>query len=94
MRTRLTILLLLTLCALPFYSSAAKKAPPINSSTAYFYVEVETKVYRKGVEISSENPSERPVFFKRCGAARRHPLLLSDKAKDHALLQPPRDGSV
>jgi hypothetical protein len=63
MRTRLTILLLLTLCALPFYSSAAKKAPPINSSTAYFYVEVETKVYRKGVEISSQNPSERRWYF-------------------------------
>src|SRR5580765_3715286 len=30
---------------------------------AYLYVEVETKVYRKGVEISSENPEERRWYF-------------------------------
>ncbi len=30
----------------------------IKPNTAYLFVEVETKVYRKGVEISSENPEE------------------------------------
>ena len=63
MRTKPTILLLLILCALPFYSSAAKKNPPAKSFTAYLYVEVETKVYRKGVEISGENPEERRWYF-------------------------------
>ena len=31
--------------------------------TAYLFVEIETKVYRKGVEISSENPEERRWYF-------------------------------
>ena len=63
MRTKLTILLLLILCAVPFYSSAAKKKLPAKSFAAYLYVEVETKVYRKGIEISSENPEERRWYF-------------------------------
>jgi hypothetical protein len=63
MRTKLTILLCITLCVLPFYSAAAKRNPPVKSFTAYLYVEVEAKVYRKGIEISSENPEERRWYF-------------------------------
>jgi len=33
------------------------------ANTVYLFVEIETKVYRKGVEISSENPSERRWYF-------------------------------
>lgn len=32
-------------------------------SPAYMFVEIETKVYRKGVEISSENPEERRWYI-------------------------------
>lgn len=34
-----------------------------HANTAYLFVEIETKVYRKGVEISSENPEERRWYF-------------------------------
>src|SRR5690349_17286393 len=33
------------------------------ANTVYLYVEIESKVYRKGVEISSENPEERRWYF-------------------------------
>src|SRR3954451_3146427 len=36
------------------------KAAP---NTAYLFIEVETKVYRKGIEISSENPEERRWYM-------------------------------
>lgn len=32
-------------------------------NTAFLFVEIESKVYRKGVEISSENPEERRWYF-------------------------------
>jgi len=32
-------------------------------NTVYLFIEIETKVYRKGVEISSENPEERRWYF-------------------------------
>ena len=54
----------LILCLWPVQFSrpvAAHATPPAN--TVYLFVEVETKVYRKGVEISSENPSERRWYF-------------------------------
>ena len=34
-----------------------------DANTVYLYVEIETKVYRKGIEISSENPEERRWYF-------------------------------
>jgi hypothetical protein len=34
-----------------------------NANTVYLFVEIETKVYRKDVEISSANPSERRWYF-------------------------------
>ena len=39
----------------------AISAPAAN--TVYLFVEVETKVYRKGIEISSANPSERRWYI-------------------------------
>src|SRR5689334_3120878 len=33
------------------------------ANTVYLYVEIESKVYRKGVEISSDNPEERRWYF-------------------------------
>ncbi len=63
MRTRsLLVLATLMLCLAPTpwtrRSSAARRA-----DAAYLYVEIETKVYRKGIEISSENPEERRWYF-------------------------------
>jgi hypothetical protein len=54
----------LILCLLPvrFSPPAAATATP-KANTVYLFVEIETKVYRKGVEISSENPSERRWYF-------------------------------
>lgn len=42
-------------------SQPATGTPKAN--TAWFYVEIETKVYRKGVEISNANPSERRWYI-------------------------------
>jgi hypothetical protein len=65
MRTKLTILLLtLMLTVLPSRSLHASKAIASGKAfAAYLYIEVETKVYRKGIEISSENPEERRWYF-------------------------------
>lgn len=64
MRIKLTIfLLILMLTVLTFQPSRASHANAPSKSAAYLYVEVETKVYRKGVEISSENPEERRWYF-------------------------------
>src|SRR5262245_29409943 len=65
MRTRATILfltLILLLIAAQFVpaSKAIRRNKP---NTAYLYVEIETQVYRKGVEISSENPQERRWYL-------------------------------
>jgi hypothetical protein len=63
MRTRLTLLLiLLTFSLLPLRFSRPALAKH-STDTAYLFVEVETKVYRKGIEISSENPEERRWYF-------------------------------
>jgi len=43
---------------LPRASNATAKL-----NTVYLFIEVETKVYRKGVEISSENPAERRWYM-------------------------------
>jgi hypothetical protein len=65
MRIRLSILVLtLLLTVLPFQwitRSSANIRP--KADTVYLYVEVETAVYRKGIEISSENPQERRWYF-------------------------------
>ena len=65
MRTKsIVFLAALILGLLPFSSSrpvAATATHPAN--TVYLFVEVETKVYRKDVRISSENPSERRWYF-------------------------------
>lgn len=65
MRIRLTIfLLILMLTVLPSQSLRASKAFASRKAfVAYLYVEVETKVYRKGIEISSANPEERRWYF-------------------------------
>src|ERR1700752_2508130 len=65
MRIRLSILiftLLLTIVGLQWSTRSSAVIRP-KADTAYMYVEVETAVYRKGVEISSENPQERRWYF-------------------------------
>src|SRR6185436_12537726 len=64
MRIRLTVFLfILMLSVLTFPPSRASNAKAPRAFVAYLYVEVETKVYRKGVEISGENPEERRWYF-------------------------------
>ncbi len=54
----------LIFCLLPvqFSRPVAATATP-TASTVYLFVEIETKVYRKDVEISSANPAERRWYF-------------------------------
>jgi hypothetical protein len=65
MRINLKALLaVLVFCFLPVHLSRHAGASSIpKANTAWFYVEVETKVYRKGVEISNANPSERRWYM-------------------------------
>ena len=61
MRIKLTAFaaaLIFCLWPVQFSRSVAADATP-TANTVYLFVEVETKVYRKDVRISSENPSER-----------------------------------
>jgi len=62
MRIKLIVFLAtLILClSAVFISRPAATAP---RDTSWFFVEVEAKVYRKGVEISSENPEERRWYM-------------------------------
>jgi len=53
----------LIFCLLPVQFSRPAATAAHSANTVYLFVEVETKVYRKGVEISSENPSERRWYF-------------------------------
>ena len=63
MRTRsILIMTTLVLCLVPARFTPRSSAG-YHADTAYLYVEIETKVYRKGVEISSENPEERRWYF-------------------------------
>jgi hypothetical protein len=63
MRNRIVLtVILLMLCILPV-RFAERSAAARHGNTVYLYVEVESKVYRKGVEISSENPEERRWYF-------------------------------
>lgn len=65
MRIKLTAFVAaLMLCILPpGLSRPAAAIGPRAANTVYLFVEIETKVYRKNVEISSENPSERRWYF-------------------------------
>src|SRR6266852_429062 len=65
MRTKsIVFLATLMFCILPHNSSRPSAANATRAAnTVYLFVEIETKVYRKGVEISSENPSERRWYF-------------------------------
>lgn len=62
-----TLMLLLPVLALGLsplhYSPLATRAKAARLDAAYLFIEVETKVYRKGVEISSENPEERRWYM-------------------------------
>jgi hypothetical protein len=82
----LTALLLLCLWPSPVTRQviAARTPDPV-----YLFIEVETKVYRKGVEISSENPEER----RRRATGRRSDVLAYQTEGD-AVFQPQRDGSI
>lgn len=52
----------LILCFLPTEISRSVEALK-TADSAYLFIEIEAKVYRKGVEISSENPEERRWYF-------------------------------
>jgi hypothetical protein len=56
------LVLLFLLGPVPF-SPPIGAADSSTANTAYLFVEIETQVYRKGVEISSENPQERRWYF-------------------------------
>lgn len=64
---RKTIVLLLPVLALGLSlvrsSPLATGAKATRLDAAYLFIEVEAKVYRKGVEISSENPEERRWYM-------------------------------
>ena len=53
----------LALCVLSFQSHSSSVQASKKPNTVYLYIEIETKVYRKGIEISSENPEERRWYF-------------------------------
>ena len=59
---RISVLVALVLCVLPLNLTQSVNATR-KANTVYLYVEIETKVYKKGVEISSANPSERRWYF-------------------------------
>lgn len=59
---RIVCLAALVLCLLPL-NLTRPAAANHTANTAYLYVEIETKVYKKGVDISSENPAERRWYF-------------------------------
>lgn len=65
MRIRYVIFLAtLILCLLPLQFSRPVAATATHTAnTVYLFVEVETKVYRKDVPVSSEHPSERRWYF-------------------------------
>lgn len=57
----IALLASLILALVPVESRSVKAT--LTANTVYLFVEIETKVYRKDVEISSENPSERRWYF-------------------------------
>ncbi|HVS81627.1 MAG TPA: hypothetical protein VHE60_07815 [Pyrinomonadaceae bacterium] len=65
MRIKLTAFVAAVIfCLLPAVSSRPSAATAAHKpNTVYLFVEIEAKVYRKGVEISSQNPSERRWYM-------------------------------
>jgi hypothetical protein len=65
MRIKLTAFVAsVVFCLLPLNSSRPAAATTAHKpNTVYLFVEIETKVYRKDVRISRENPSERRWYF-------------------------------
>jgi hypothetical protein len=63
-RRKTTLLATLVLGLLPIqFSRSGATAINYPTNPAYLFVEIETKVYRKDVEISSANPEERRWYF-------------------------------
>lgn len=61
---RIFLIAILVSAILPApYSRSVGAIAARKANTVYLFVEIETKVYRKDVEISSENPSERRWYF-------------------------------
>ena len=65
---RLSLALLICLTpfaveALPLKEVNVRATAAPNANTVYLFIEIETKVYRKDVEIGSQNPSERRWYF-------------------------------
>lgn len=61
---RFFLFVILVLSLLPSaHSRPVRATAPGKPNSAYLFVEIETQVYRKGVEISSENPEERRWYF-------------------------------
>ena len=57
-------LAVLVLCLLPLqFSRPVAATATYTANTVYLFVEIETKVYRKDVPVSSEHPSERRWYF-------------------------------
>jgi hypothetical protein len=54
--------LILWLVPIHFSRPVAATAAP-SANTVYLFVEIETKVYRKDIPVSSEHPSERRWYF-------------------------------
>jgi len=61
-RTILFLSLILCLIAIPF-SRHINAVSERRNFTAWFFVEIETTVHKKGVETSSENPEERRWYM-------------------------------
>lgn len=59
---RIAVLVCLLLAILPLNLSRSVRAIH-GVNTVYLYVEIESKVYKKGVDISSANPAERRWYF-------------------------------
>jgi hypothetical protein len=61
---RILLVVMLTLALLPMHSSLSAALPATaKPDSAWLFVEVEAEIYRKGVEISSENPAERRWYI-------------------------------
>jgi hypothetical protein len=61
---RMSLLATLVILFLPAHLSRPAAATATHTAnTVYLFVEVETKVYRKDVPVSSEHPSERRWYF-------------------------------
>jgi hypothetical protein len=62
-KLKIALLITLVLGLLPIQYSRSAATATHTTNTVYLFVEIETKVYRKDVPISSEHPSERRWYF-------------------------------